>query len=844
MEQTGLHVEERNRFELTDELYLIDNSAISGKRRGAAAAAAIRNQAPGYLNFLSFEITKGKCRWPDLRDYLLRAVAIGDFRKQLESICAENGFLNKPLPWCEVAIALLFLEASPLDELLAAELLKTEAPRLSARLGSTKIYQSLNLQCAIKRNDLEFANDLLESLKKISDEERSFYKQAILPESERLVQFNKIFSGHGLSDFELDDRNGSFNLSSLSFPGTSPAQDETTASTHKATANLSVAAWVKEGQEASLRLALKSIAWQTLQPQEIVIACIGHSNVDFEDLGLDQDRVKLVTVAPETSEGGAMNVAANECKGKFIAFQSPYVISHPERLEKQLLALEQDKERVACFAGTVETSSEDLTPVLGAHPYGVAPETLVVEKKFFVDAGEFLATDCDFYGEFKNRLALADTVRYALLELPLAIQVNGSEFSRFSFIPGLVDSTNRLFESSYRKAHRDFAGSGEKLTHIKHKLDSVWTPEKRSQKNQPQNFDVILGGDWRKFGGPQKSMIEEIKALRKAGFKVGVLHMEAGRFMETTTAPLCDPIQAMINAGEVELCMYQHEAHTSLLILRYPPILQVTPRDRSAIEVDRMLVLANQAPSELDGQDIRYTVPEVTRGAVHCFGVHPTWAPQGPQVRKAISPYLASDELTPFNIPGIVDYEEWRGDYPRKEFSPVPVIGRHSRDNAMKWPEAAAVLKQIYPLDGSVRIRTMGGTNYVKSVLKLKELPEIWEDLPKDDLPVAEFLHSIEYFVFFQNSNAIEAFGRAILEAIAANLVVILPHQYQEVFGEAALYADPSEVSGLISHLHSNPSEYVSQQEKAMKKLNEDFTYEAYVDRVRSLIGDREFEAK
>lgn len=842
MEQAGLHVEERNRFELTDELYLIDNSAISGKRRGAAAAAAIRNQAPGYLNFLAFEITKGKYRWPELREYLLRAVATGDFRNQLETVCAENDFLNKPLPWCEVATALLFLEVNPLDELLAAELLKTEAPRLSARLGSTKIYQSLNLQCAIQRNDLEFANDLLESLKRLSDEERSFYKQAILPESERLVQFNKIFSAHGLSDFELEDRNGLFNLSSLSFPGTSPAQDRTAASTHTAIANLSVATCVKEGQEASFRLALKSMAWQTLQPQEIVVACIGHSNVDFENLGLDQDRVKLVSVGPETPEGGAMNAAANECKGKFIAFQSPYVISHPERLENQLLALEQDKERVACFAGTVEASSEDLTPVLGAHPYGVSPETLVVEKKFFGDAGEFLATDCDFYGEFKNRLTLTDAGRCARLERPLAIQINGSESSRFSFIPGLVDSTNRLFESSYRKAHRDFSQSGANLTQNKRELDSVWTPEKRSQHNQPQNFDVILGGDWRKFGGPQKSMIEEIKALRKAGFKVGVLHMEAGRFMETTTAPLCDPIQEMINGGEVELCMYEQEAHANLLILRYPPILQVTPRDRSAIEIDRMLVLANQAPSELDGQDIRYTVPEVTRGAVHCFGVHPAWAPQGPQVRKAISPYLASDELTPFNIPGIVDYEEWRGDYPKKEFSPVPVIGRHSRDNAMKWPESAAVLKQIYPLDGSVRIRSMGGTNYVKSVLKLKELPEVWDDLPKDDLPVAEFLHSIEYFVFFQNSNAIEAFGRAILEAIAANLVVILPHQYQEVFGRAAIYADPAEVTEVVKHLHENPDEYREQQARAMRKLESDFTYEAYVKKIRACLTENSFE--
>ncbi len=38
------------------------------------------------------------------------------------------------------------------------------------------------------------------------------------------------------------------------------------------------------------------------------------------------------------------------------------------------------------------------------------------------------------------------------------------------------------------------------------------------------------------------------------------------------------------------------------------------------------------------------------------------------------------------------------------------------------------------------------------------------------------------FYVFYQNSVAVEAFGRSILEAIASRLVVILPHHYEAVF--------------------------------------------------------------
>lgn len=249
-----------------------------------------------------------------------------------------------------------------------------------------------------------------------------------------------------------------------------------------------------------------------------------------------------------------------------------------------------------------------------------------------------------------------------------------------------------------------------------------------------------------------------------------------------------------------------------------------------------MVVLANQAPSELDGSDIRYTVPEVSKGALHCFGVGVTWAPQGPQVRRAIDGYLSDTEIEDFNIPGILNLDEWRGEIPRSNLNRTPVIGRHSRDNEMKWPEDAEMLQSVYPTSGNVIVRSMGGTSHARRVLGIKNSPDNWDDLSRDEESVIDFLHSLDYYVFFQHSNAIEAFGRSILEALAANLVVILQKNYAEVFGDAAIYADPEEVMGIVDDFQKNPDKYNEQLRRAAVIVANEFSYDSYVAKIQSML--------
>src|SRR5699024_3446079 len=182
-------------------------------------------------------------------------------------------------------------------------------------------------------------------------------------------------------------------------------------------------------------------------------------------------------------------------------------------------------------------------------------------------------------------------------------------------------------------------------------------------------------------------------------YRVGVMQMEAPRFMTAVQKPLTPHIQTLINDGTVTEVLYDDPIRVDLLILRYPPILQFAPVERSALDVGRMVILANQAPSELDGSDVRYLVQDCTENARWMFTDDILWVPQGPQARESIETYLHADQLATFDIPGVVDPTEWWSDHSERR-STLPVVGRHSRDNAMKWPEDPKVLTKVYPVSG------------------------------------------------------------------------------------------------------------------------------------------------
>ena len=210
------------------------------------------------------------------------------------------------------------------------------------------------------------------------------------------------------------------------------------------------------------------------------------------------------------------------------------------------------------------------------------------------------------------------------------------------------------------------------------------------------------------------------------------------------------------------------------------------------------------------------------------------WAPVGPAVRRQFGALHDSPPLFDHDWYGVLDLRLWR--VPRNgPLESRPVIGRHSRPDALKWPDDAATILAAYPDDPSYIVRILGGGPFLRDLVGM--YPPNWQVWPFNAIPPERFLSTVDFFVYFHHSQWVEAFGRSIVEAMASGAVAILPRQFETLFGEGAIYAEPSEVRDLVRQLHADRRGFVRQSRRALALVGERFGTVAHVKRLRELIG-------
>lgn len=344
-------------------------------------------------------------------------------------------------------------------------------------------------------------------------------------------------------------------------------------------------------------------------------------------------------------------------------------------------------------------------------------------------------------------------------------------------------------------------------------------------------FDVLDISDLRFPGGTSHSIAEEISAQHKAGLKTGLLHLNGPLVARTT--PVNPLIARHIRQGHATLLVDAQPVRARLTVIRHPAVLQYAADQLPPIVTERVVVVANAGPLDIDGRQ-HYDPQVVDELAQKHFGQLPLWAPIGPLVREAI-PDLASERVLQDDWVNIIDVDAWEAT--RSQWrSDRPVVGRHSRPSPQKWPADPATLRAVYPVDGSWQVRVLGGADPVAKVLG--EIPEGWEVLPFGAISPAEFLVSLDFFVYYHDENWVEAFGRTILEAIASGAVAVLPPHFRALFGEAAFYAEPAEVRVVVESLRADRPRYDEQVQTAREVARKRFGHEAHVGRLGELLGD------
>lgn len=595
-------------------------------------------------------------------------------------------------------------------------------------------------------------------------------------------------------------------------------------------------------EREALLTSVRSILEQTWRNLELIVvddASPFEFSETLDEVAAIDPRVTVVRLPVNRGTYVARNVGFDHARGAYITGQDSDDWSHPERIARQVAVLEADSTIPGshCKSITVSDRFVMLRPGIPVTRRNVS--SLMISREVLETVGGFLPARKGADSEFCSRIErVFGTALYILPDPPLTIvRVRTDSLSRSDFSAAWRHELRTALIDAYRHWHS--TRRTKEITSYRPSLESpIPIPGQYApDRGEPETFDVVFAGDWREYGGPQRSMIEEIKALSGHGLRIGILHLEAARFMTKRNVRLCDPIMELLHQRHVTRVTTTDINRVRLLILQYPPILQFPPADPVSLKVERLIIVANQAPSERDGSDVRYEPNECSDNAERLFGVRALWVPQGPIVRRAIEPLLPPSELAEFDMPGIIDIDAWVTD--RRRFrSNIPVVGRHSRDTAMKWPKDAKTLRLVYPTDGSVDVRVMGGGLTVSEILG-GSTPESWVVFGKDELDVRTFLNSIDFFVYFQHPDAFEAFGRAVLEAIATGCVAILPPHFEATFGSAAVYAEESEAIKRVHELYSSPSKYLAQSRAAVAFARDHFSYESYARRVLSLLERR-----
>lgn len=345
------------------------------------------------------------------------------------------------------------------------------------------------------------------------------------------------------------------------------------------------------------------------------------------------------------------------------------------------------------------------------------------------------------------------------------------------------------------------------------------------------HLDIVFVADARFEGGTSTALATEIMAAARAGLRTGLLAVKGPLLRRPF--PMHPELRRLIDQGITERIDPDMHVQAAMIQIHHPAIIENRPDRRICVGGDVVIIVLHHPLYDAENRR-QYNLESVVHHAHGAFGRMPVLAPVSSVVRHSLTYKLPHGAIVlDEDWSNLIDTEEW----PRRPDRPVGmpiIIGRHSRPDPLKWPSRGEVLR-VYPADGKrYRVRILGAGDYLAE--KYAELPRNWDMLPFAWDGIAEFLSTLDFYVYFHDPSWSEAFGRTILEALAVGLVVILPPHFEPLFGDAAVYTISAHVERVISRFTEDTELYRAQGGRARRFVESFHAATLYPERIERVI--------
>ena len=361
-------------------------------------------------------------------------------------------------------------------------------------------------------------------------------------------------------------------------------------------------------------------------------------------------------------------------------------------------------------------------------------------------------------------------------------------------------------------------------------VDSTGSPTPK--KLRMREYDILMISDLRSPGGTSATIAEEIAAQRRAGYRTALLHVP--RLTRRRLRMFNPKVANQVWRGAADLITDDEPIRCRLLLVRHPGVFSHAPNWLPPVHADVHLMVVNQVPRDTTQPNPFYDVPQIRSNLLALFGAEFGWVPIGPLVRESLQAEVPDLDLVEDDWVNTLDVDEWAAERPPLA-GRRPVIGRHSRSHYRKWSPEADQILAAYPDSDEFVVKVLGGIEF--PVRTLGYQPANWVDYPFNSISAKRFCSEIDFFVYFHHPGLVEAFGRAPLEAMASGAVAILPAQFADLFGDAAVYAEVDEVAGLVRRFAADQQAFDRQSARGQQFAREHFSYEIPARRIAGMIG-------
>ena len=707
----------------------------------------------------------------------------------------------------------------------------------SVEFFNSKRVQLLLAEAYLNLSDIESAKAVVETA--LADKQDSDFlcaKSNILAndssdthrqDQARLDTFNLIYEKYGLSKIRMIDSGKGFVFGNISYNS-----DDCV---YEAGPKISVLMPVYNAEDF-IAVAVHSILGQTWQDLELIAVDDCSTDKSFEILTeLAKSDRRLKVYRNEVNQGAypTRNRALSLASGDFITVHDSDDWSHPQMLQIQMGAMMGDP-RLKITCSFMARVRPDLSFILRPQRNNLeyvhrSYPSLLIRRSDLDLLGEWDSVSANADDELLQRARLlwgAKRIKDVLPQVPMSLflvheqsltQQKGTSLNSLTF--GIRHEYSRQAKY-WREKHQEIGNLKYSRTSRKNPFP---IPAGLCPKNWPRNdqYDLVIISDLSLLGGTRRCNEGYIKAAIAQGMRVGLFHW---RRYDLRIVDVDHMYTELSYNENVDFLVPEDKVSSKLVLIHHPPILKYKIDAVPEIKTEKLGVLVNQSPMQCWSESPHYyDEHSVSSLCEALFNQTPTWIPISPRVTRTLRlageyPRVFSEYWYP---PLPYDLPSNSPDVPEDLGADRPiVVGRHCRDHWSKWPANKQALTRAYLADvDSISMQFMGG---IKTAIKtLGKTPSNWHVTEFDELPVKDFIKSLDFFIHFTHEDYIEEFGRNIMESMAEGRVVVLSPDFQEIFQNAAIYCEPQDVSSTIQTYWADPDLYRQQAQAGFQYVQE-----------------------